>query len=133
MSLQEYRTITIRKVGDKWRVSRDNAAEPYQKDQKVAWTLVADDSVAVHFQFTDRELMAPTGLSRDLTAEIPPGPGPRELKLKIGSEFRRKNDVQPPPEVRRRYYYAVWVKEGNTGNFATGEDGNPPPELEIGP
>ncbi|HEX6790859.1 MAG TPA: hypothetical protein VF247_06085 [Candidatus Krumholzibacteria bacterium] len=98
---------------------------------KVEWKLVRGEKpdVEAHFQFPDMKLFADFGkqdrLSKDKTAKI----GKREdnLVLQVHADACRRSNP---------HYYAVWISDRehpNGGEFAVGQDLNPPPEVTVGP
>lgn len=140
--------LDIRKklIGDTWRWIVDTPSgkvhrgvkpengDPGRDPDTIEWTLHPDPNdkdnpISAHFQFAHVDLLEGfTGiedLTRDLTAVIPKPGGTLALKLKKDA-CRRKNPR----------YYAVWIQDEahpQCGEFAVGEDGNPPPEMEVGP
>jgi hypothetical protein len=127
------RSIDIRKVDGQWRAIRDDQNQKFKRGVHLKWVLHPDPDdpkkpISAHFQFTDKDLVENeeenTQLTKDLTAVIPE-PG-KKLFLKIkGASCRRKNPR----------YYAIWIADGELpsgGVFAVGEDGNPPPEMDVG-
>jgi hypothetical protein len=138
--------ITKKRIGDKdrWVVEKPRGkvhrglaprnGDPGRDPDRVKWTLDVpkedrDRSISAHFQFSHADLLSGfTGtedLSRDLTAVIHEHGGTLELKLKKDA-CRRQNPR----------HYAVWIRDESHpqgGEFAVGEDGNPPPEMEVGP
>jgi hypothetical protein len=136
--------LGISKIDGRWMVQNpdgkvhrglDPARDGADRDpDSIEWKLEPDpddkdNPISAHFQFAHGDLL--TGLSgvddlsRDLTATIPEPGGTLKLKLKKGA-CRRKNPR----------YYAVWIRDEthpDGGEFAVGEDGNPPPEMEVGP
>lgn len=128
--------LAIKKIDGRWTVERPRGKVHRGIDGErdpdwVEWTLRADKNKAVsaHFQFAHRDLLEGfTGvddLTRDLTAVIPEPGGTLTLKIKKDA-CRRKNPR----------YYAVWIQDEDLdsgGEFAVGEDGNPPPDMEVGP
>jgi hypothetical protein len=137
-------SLGIRKIDGRWLVEKPKGklhrgldpgkGEGDRDPDTIEWTLHADaddpeKEISAHFQFAHRDLVSGfTGrddLTRDLTAVIPAPKGRLELKLKKDA-CRRKNPR----------YYAVWIRDEthpDGGEFAVGEDGNPPPEMEVGP
>lgn len=114
----------------RWRVTDPGMVE---RGNSIEWTLVPDprdkkNAVEAHFQFGHDDLVqnepSSRSLTRDLTAVIRKPNG--KLKLKVKDDAcRRKNP--------RRY--AVWVKDATLtggGEFAVGQDMNPPPEIDVG-
>lgn len=127
------RTIDIKKTDGRWKVIRDDRRKKFSRGQPVEWTLHPDPDepkkpISAHFQFTDADLVENSSghgqLTADLTAEIP-APG-KKLSLKLKDNACRRRNPR---------HYAVWIadKEHPAGGvFATGEDGNPPPEMDVG-
>lgn len=128
------RTIDIKKEGDRWKVYRDDSGKKFNRGEPLQWKLHQDQNAvggpaSAQFQFTDDDLFdlpANDGkITKDLTAEIPVGETTLSLKLSPKAD-RRKNPR----------YYAVWIVDKahpKGGVFAVGEDGNPPPQMDIGP
>jgi hypothetical protein len=136
--------LAIRKVEGKWIVETPKGkvhrgldpgrGEGDRDPDSIEWTLHADPddkgkAVSAHFQFAHADMLTGyTGvddLTRDLTAVIARPGETLELKLQKKA-CRRKNPR----------HYAVWIKDDDLehgGEFAVGEAGNPPPEMEIGP
>jgi hypothetical protein len=122
--------IGIRKAEGRWIVEKPKG-KPAKGIDCVEWTLHGEKGAAVsaHFQFTNMDLFenhaGRQDLTRDMTARIA-GPG-EMLTLKVQADADRR--LHPR-------YYAVWIRDEtheNGGEFAVGEEGNPPPELEVGP
>jgi hypothetical protein len=138
--------ISRKLIDNKWKWTVDSPsgkihrgldpdnADPGRDPDTIEWTLHPDPNdkdkaISAHFQFAHGDLLTGyTGvddLTRDLTAVIAKSGGTLELKLKK-SACRRKNPR----------YYAVWIQDDDLehgGEFAVGEAGNPPPEMQVGP
>ncbi|MDH3197531.1 MAG: hypothetical protein OEO21_04750 [Candidatus Krumholzibacteria bacterium] len=122
--------IGIRKVEGRWMIEKPKGKLNRGIDS-VEWTLHGKkgDAVTAHFQFPAVDLLENDpdqhDLTRDMTARIA-GPG-ETLKLKVQEGACRRRNPR---------YYAVWIRDetlANGGEYAVGEDGNPPPELQVGP
>ena len=127
------RHLDIIKEDGRWKIIRDDRKEKFLRGQDLAWTLQPDPAdpdnpVAAHFQFTDGDLIENqpknTELTQDWTASI--------------FEAGKKLHVKVKDLADRRFnprYYAVWIVDPSLpsgGQFAVGEDGNPPPEMDVG-
>lgn len=127
------RHLDIVKEDGRWKVVRDDRKEKFLRGQDLAWTLQPDPAdpenpVAAHFQFTDADLIENqpknTELTQDWTASII-GAG-NKLHVKVKDLADRRFNPR---------YYAVWIVDPTLehgGQFAVGEDGNPPPEMDVG-
>jgi len=128
------RSIDIKKEHGEWKVIRDDRNQKFPRGAQVKWVLHPDPDdpekpISAHFQFTHYKLVENLDekrqdLTPDLTAVILKPGGKLSLKVKDLAERR-----DPP------HYYAVWINDPdmpNGGCFATGEDGNPPPEMDVG-
>ena len=127
------RHLEIVKEEGRWKVIRDDKKEKFLRGQDLAWTLHPDPDnpenlVSAHFQFTDADLIENqpknTELTQDWTASIPE-PG-KKLHVKVKDLADRRFNPR---------HYAVWIVDpslANGGQFAVGEDGNPPPEMDVG-
>lgn len=114
----------------RWRVTDPGVVA---RGTQIEWTLLPDpedkkNPVEAHFQFGHDDLVqnlpGERGLTRDLTAVI--GKPNGKLKLKLRDNACRRSNP-------RRY--AVWVKDATLrggGEFAVGQDMNPPPEIDVG-
>lgn len=128
------RTIDILKQDGRWKVMRDDRNQKYPRGQHLTWELHPDPDdpkkpISAHFQFTDKDLVENETKQSDLTADLTaviPKPGGK-LSLKVKDLACRRHNPR---------YYAVWIADSEMpsgGEFALGEDGNPPPEMDIGP
>ena len=127
------RTFDIRKEDGRWKVIRDDRHQKLSRGQHLKWELHPDPDkpdkpISAHFQFTDLDLVEnhgkDKGLTPDLTAVIS-GPG-KKLNVKVQDLACRRNNPR---------LYAVWIADSELpggGVFAVGEDGNPPPEMDVG-
>lgn len=121
--------ISIAKNNGKWIVEKPNGKVNKWKDT-VEWTLERKgEPVTAHFQFTQGDffenLPGRADLTPDWTAEIPMGEDTLELKVKDAADTGRN------PR-----FYAVWIQyecPKGGGVYAVGEEGNPPPEMDVGP
>jgi hypothetical protein len=131
--------IAITKENDVWTVETPKGKVNRETDS-VEWTLCrarngSQDGVSAHFQFAQGDVFESTTnaagngfISKDWTAEILTSPA-EKLVLKVQPGADRRNNPR---------HYAVWIrdeslKNGRGGVFAVGEDGNPPPEMQVGP
>jgi hypothetical protein len=115
------------KVHRGYKPERDHGAD--READKIEWTLDTSENVSAHFQFTQPDLFVGVEgegkITRDLVAVIPSPGGKLKLQLKKDAD-RRKNPR----------YYAVWIRDEthpDGGEYAVGEAGNPPPEMQVGP
>lgn len=129
-------SITIRKQKDgTWIVTRPvregkSVKRVMRGQDSVEWTLEQPDPdhpVSAHFQFTNPDeypLFHGRRLTRDLTAAI------------LRSPWTLKLTASACDDHRGKHRYAVWIADANHpegGMYAVGSDGNPPPEVVMGP
>lgn len=114
-------------VAAKWVVSKPQG-KVWRGVDKVEWTLIREGhpDASAHFQFSNMKLLADLDgqhrLSKDMTASI--GKDDVSLTLQVHGEACRRT---------KSHHYAVWISDTNGGEYAVGEDLNPPPELNVGP
>jgi hypothetical protein len=123
--------ITIAKNNGKWTVEKPNGKVNKWKDT-VEWTLERGnppEPVTAHFQFTQGDffenLPGRADLTPDWTADILANTATLELKINEAADTGRN------PR-----FYAVWIQyecPKGGGAYAVGEEGNPPPEMDVGP
>jgi hypothetical protein len=120
--------LTIKWEMGRWVVTSP-AASAWRGLDSIRWTLAPDDAhsdVSAHFQFADMELFEDDpALTPDRTAMI--ARAGDELILKVHKHACRRTNP---------HLYAVWISDRahpNGGEYAVGQDRNPPPEVCVGP
>ena len=120
--------LVVKWESGRWVVTAP-AASAWRGLDSIRWTLDPGNThpgVSAHFQFADMDLFEnDPALTQDRTAVI--ARSGDELILKVHKQACRRTNP---------HFYAVWISDRthpNGGEYAVGEDRNPPPEVTVGP